>query len=163
MQRARIVFLKLATGEGIEGLGEATLEWKTDAIVATLGELERFIFGKARFRSGISSIRCTGTLTGGPVRSSALPSQVSLAWLLARDVIVMPVEQDRAPPFELRRFEACAFRFRDGGDRRARTWRAHYRPGHCAGLGLARSGYFCATSSARIDWSSFTRSGLVFG
>ena len=90
MRRARIVFLKLATGEGIEGLGEATLEWKTDAIVATLGELERFILGKARFRSGISSIRCTGTLTGGPVRSSALPSQVSLAWLLARDVIVMP-------------------------------------------------------------------------
>jgi galactonate dehydratase len=48
--RTNFVFLKLTTDEGIEGVGEATLEWKTNAIVATLGELERFILGKDPFQ-----------------------------------------------------------------------------------------------------------------
>ena len=48
--RTNFVFVKLVTDEGIEGVGEATLEWKTNAIVATLGELERFILGKDPFQ-----------------------------------------------------------------------------------------------------------------
>jgi galactonate dehydratase len=47
--RTNFVFVKLYTDEGIEGVGEATLEWKTQAMVATLGELERVIVGQDPF------------------------------------------------------------------------------------------------------------------
>jgi galactonate dehydratase len=47
--RTNFVFVKLYTDEGIDGVGEATLEWKTQAMVATLGELERVIVGQDPF------------------------------------------------------------------------------------------------------------------
>ncbi len=49
--RTNFVFVKLYTDDGIDGVGEATLEWKTDAVVAALGELERAIVGKDPFRT----------------------------------------------------------------------------------------------------------------
>jgi galactonate dehydratase len=49
VSRTNFVFVKLYTDEGIEGVGEATLEWKTQAMVATLGELERVIVGQDPF------------------------------------------------------------------------------------------------------------------
>ena len=39
--RTNFVFVKLYTDEGIDGVGEATLEWKTLTVVAALEELER--------------------------------------------------------------------------------------------------------------------------
>ncbi|HZP19744.1 MAG TPA: mandelate racemase/muconate lactonizing enzyme family protein [Bauldia sp.] len=47
--RTNFVFVKLYTDDGIDGVGEATLEWKTNAVVATIGELERYILGKDPF------------------------------------------------------------------------------------------------------------------
>lgn len=47
--RTNFVFLKLYTDEGIEGVGEATLEWKTLAVVAALDELERALVGRDPF------------------------------------------------------------------------------------------------------------------
>jgi len=47
--RTNFVFVKLATDEGIEGVGEATLEWKTLAVVAALEELERVLVGRDPF------------------------------------------------------------------------------------------------------------------
>ena len=41
VSRTNFVFVKLYTDEGIDGVGEATLEWKTLAVVAALEELER--------------------------------------------------------------------------------------------------------------------------
>jgi galactonate dehydratase len=49
--RTNFVFVKLYTDDGIDGVGEATLEWKTQAVVAALGELERQIVGKDPFRT----------------------------------------------------------------------------------------------------------------
>ena len=47
--RTNFVFLKIYTDDGIDGVGEATLEWKTMAMVATIEELERALIGKNPF------------------------------------------------------------------------------------------------------------------
>jgi galactonate dehydratase len=49
VQRTNFVFVKLYTDAGIEGVGEATLEWKTKTIVAALEELERVLLGRDPF------------------------------------------------------------------------------------------------------------------
>ena len=48
--RTNFVFVKLTTDEGLSGVGEATLEWKTKTIVGALEDLERFIVGKDPFQ-----------------------------------------------------------------------------------------------------------------
>jgi galactonate dehydratase len=47
--RANFIFLKLYTDAGIEGLGEATVEWNEKAVVAALEELGEFLIGKDAF------------------------------------------------------------------------------------------------------------------
>ena len=47
--RTNFVFVKLYTDAGIDGVGEATLEWRTKTVVAALEEAERFILGKDPF------------------------------------------------------------------------------------------------------------------
>jgi galactonate dehydratase len=49
VSRTNFVFVKLYTDDGIEGVGEATLEWKTKTIVAALEELERVLIGRDPF------------------------------------------------------------------------------------------------------------------
>jgi galactonate dehydratase len=49
VSRTNFVFVKLYTDEGIEGVGEATLEWKTKTVVAALEELERVLAGRDPF------------------------------------------------------------------------------------------------------------------
>lgn len=51
VQRTNFVFVKLYTDDGIEGVGEATLEWKTEAVVSALNELERVLIGRDPFAS----------------------------------------------------------------------------------------------------------------
>lgn len=48
--RTNFVFVKLYTDDGIEGVGEATLEWRTKVVVAALEELERSLIGKDPFQ-----------------------------------------------------------------------------------------------------------------
>ena len=36
VSRTNFVFVKLYTDDGIDGVGEATLEWKTNTVVAAL-------------------------------------------------------------------------------------------------------------------------------
>jgi galactonate dehydratase len=47
--RTNFVFLKLYTDAGIEGVGEATLEWRTKTVVAALEDLERSLVGLDAF------------------------------------------------------------------------------------------------------------------
>ncbi len=47
--RTNFVFVKLFTDDGITGVGEATLEWKTRTIVAALQDLERVLIGRDPF------------------------------------------------------------------------------------------------------------------
>lgn len=49
VSRTNFVFVKLYTDEGYEGVGEATLEWKTLTIVSALEELERVLIGRDPF------------------------------------------------------------------------------------------------------------------
>jgi galactonate dehydratase len=49
VSRTNFVFVKLYTDEGIDGVGEATLEWKTKTVVAALEELERVLVGRDPF------------------------------------------------------------------------------------------------------------------
>lgn len=49
VSRTNFVFVKLYTDDGIEGVGEATLEWKTKTVVAALEELERVLIGRDPF------------------------------------------------------------------------------------------------------------------
>jgi galactonate dehydratase len=49
VSRTNFVFVKLYTDEGYEGVGEATLEWKTKTIVSALEELERVLIGRDPF------------------------------------------------------------------------------------------------------------------
>ena len=44
--RTNFVFVKLYTDAGIDGVGEATLEWRTKTVLAAVEELERFIVGQ---------------------------------------------------------------------------------------------------------------------
>lgn len=47
--RTNFVFVKLYTDEGYDGVGEATLEWRTKTVVAALEELERVLIGRDPF------------------------------------------------------------------------------------------------------------------
>ncbi len=47
--RANYIFVKLQTDAGVEGLGEATVEWNEKAVVAALEELGEFLIGKDPF------------------------------------------------------------------------------------------------------------------
>src|SRR5579862_42628 len=47
--RTNFVFVKLYTDAGIDGVGEATLEWRTKTVVAAVEELERFLVGQDPF------------------------------------------------------------------------------------------------------------------
>lgn len=49
VSRTNFVFVKLYTDDGIDGVGEATLEWKTTTVVAALEELERHLVGANPF------------------------------------------------------------------------------------------------------------------
>jgi galactonate dehydratase len=51
VSRTNFVFVKLYTDEGLEGVGEATLEWKTLTIVSALEELERVLVGQDPFET----------------------------------------------------------------------------------------------------------------
>ena len=51
VSRTNFVFVKLYTDEGIDGVGEATLEWKTLTVVSALEELERVLIGENPFRT----------------------------------------------------------------------------------------------------------------
>jgi galactonate dehydratase len=51
VSRTNFVFVKLYTDAGIDGVGEATLEWKTLTVVAALEELERVLVGRDPFAS----------------------------------------------------------------------------------------------------------------
>ena len=49
VSRTNFVFVKLVTDEGIHGVGEATLEWKTKTVVAALEDLQRAVIGRDPF------------------------------------------------------------------------------------------------------------------
>ena len=51
--RTNFVFVKLYTDAGIDGVGEATLEWRARTLVAAIEELERYLIGKNPFATDL--------------------------------------------------------------------------------------------------------------
>ncbi len=70
-QRTNFVFVKLYTDDGIEGVGEATLEWKTKTVVAALEELNGSSSAAILCRGCHHRTSSTGTATGERAPSSA--------------------------------------------------------------------------------------------
>ncbi|TNC51633.1 mandelate racemase/muconate lactonizing enzyme family protein [Rubellimicrobium rubrum] len=73
VSRTNFVFVKLTTDEGIEGVGEATLEWKTLTVVAALNDLERSVIGLDPFATDFAVERLhrdSYWRTGAPFRTA---------------------------------------------------------------------------------------------
>ena len=51
VSRTNFIFVKVYTDAGIDGVGEATLEWKTLAMTAAIDELERVLVGQDPFET----------------------------------------------------------------------------------------------------------------
>ena len=71
--RTNFVFVKLTTDEGIEGVGEATLEWKTLTVVAALEDLARNVVGLDPFATDFAVERLhrdSYWRTGAPFRTA---------------------------------------------------------------------------------------------
>jgi len=58
--RTNFVFVKLYTDAGIDGVGEATLEWRTKTVTA---ERPLFVYGSSRIPSPLI-VRCPPTGAG---------------------------------------------------------------------------------------------------
>jgi galactonate dehydratase len=71
--RTNFVFVKLTTDEGLTGVGEATLEWKTLTVVAALRDLERNVIGLDPFATDFAVERLhrdSYWRTGAPFRTA---------------------------------------------------------------------------------------------
>ena len=86
-------FVKVETDSGIHGLGEASLQYKDEGLVAELGAFKRFLIGKDPFEIERiwTSLHRRVTWSGGPVTVSAI-SAVDLAlWDIKGKALGVPV------------------------------------------------------------------------
>ena len=58
--RTNFVFVKVYTDSGIDGVGEATLEWRAKTLIAAIEELERRLIGADPFATEIVSVPTPG-------------------------------------------------------------------------------------------------------
>lgn len=86
-------FVKIETDDRIHGIGEASLQYKDEALMAEIEAFKRFLLGKNPLRIEYlwnSLYRCV-TWTGGPVTTSAI-SAIDLAlWDIKGKVAGLPV------------------------------------------------------------------------
>lgn len=66
--RTNWVFVKVYTDAGIDGVGEATLEYKEKALVGAVEHIREYLLGKTRRRSRIIGIPFTVTRIGAAAR-----------------------------------------------------------------------------------------------
>ena len=87
------LFVKIETDEGIHGLGEASLQFKDDGLIAELEAFKRFLIGEDPFRIEYlwTTLYRRVTWTGGPVTVSAI-SAIDLAlWDIKGKALGVPV------------------------------------------------------------------------
>ena len=56
------VFVKIITDQDIYGWGEATVEWKTRAVVGAIEDLKPLLIGNQTFKCFTSNMICDGNL-----------------------------------------------------------------------------------------------------
>jgi galactonate dehydratase len=91
--RMNFIFFKLYTDTGLEGLGEATVEWNEKAIVAALEELGEFLIGKDPFRTDhlISTMHRNSYWRTGVVFRSALSGAEAALFDIKGKALGVPV------------------------------------------------------------------------
>ena len=86
-------FVKIETDAGIYGLGEASLQYKDEGLIAEFGAFKRFLIGKNPFEIERlwTSLYRRVTWSGGPVTTSAI-SAIDLAlWDIKGKALGVPV------------------------------------------------------------------------
>jgi galactonate dehydratase len=93
--RTNLVFVRIATDDGIQGIGEATLEGKERAVIGAIEELSEAVLG-------LDPTRIAGTLyevardwywRGGPVIMTALSSFEMALWDISARDLGVPVSR----------------------------------------------------------------------
>jgi galactonate dehydratase len=87
------IFVVVETTEGITGVGEATLEWHTDTILAALGELAQLVVGRdaARIQDLWQLAYRARFWRGGPVLLSAISGFEQALWDIKGKTAGLPV------------------------------------------------------------------------
>jgi galactonate dehydratase len=87
------VFVIVTTTEGITGVGEATLEWHTNSVLAAIEEMSHLVVGQdaARIQHLWQSVYRRRFWRGGPVLLSALSGLEQALWDIKGKVAGLPV------------------------------------------------------------------------
>ena len=93
--RTNWVFVKVYTDEGIEGVGEATLEYKEKALYGAVEHIREYMIGKnpLDIEKHYHDIYRDAYWRGGPVLMSALSAVEMALWDILGKVLNVPVYQ----------------------------------------------------------------------
>ncbi|GBF73297.1 galactonate dehydratase [Paenibacillus sp. 598K] len=91
--RTNWVFVQVMTDEGISGVGEATLEYKEQAVVGAIAELKRYLIGKdpTQIELHYHNIYRDAYWRGGAVLMSALSAVEAAMWDINGKALGVPV------------------------------------------------------------------------
>jgi len=91
--RTNWVFVKVYTDEGIDGVGEGTLEYKENALEGAIEDLKRYLVGKNPLDIELHyhNIYRDAYWRGGPVLMSALSAVEQALWDIAGKALNVPV------------------------------------------------------------------------
>ncbi len=98
------VFVKIETDQGLFGWGEATLEGKAGAVIATVGDLREFLVGQDAMRVEHlwQSIYVHSFYRAGPILGSALAGVDQALWDIRGKALGQPVWRLLGGPIEPR-------------------------------------------------------------
>jgi len=98
------VFVKIETDQGVVGWGEATLEGKAGAVIATVNDLREFLVGQdpMRVEHHWQAIYVHSFYRAGPILGSALSGVDQALWDIRGKVLGQPVYRLLGGPLEPR-------------------------------------------------------------
>lgn len=99
--RTNWVFVKLYTDEGIEGVGEATLEYKEKALIGAIEHIREYLVGKSplTIEKHCHDIYRDAYWRGGAVLMSALSAVEMALWDILGKYLQVPVYQPLGESF----------------------------------------------------------------
>jgi galactonate dehydratase len=116
--KPRWVFLKMHTDEGIVGLGEPTLEGRSQTVAAAVQEMGRFLIGEdpRMIEHNWQTVHRRQFYRGGPILSSALSGVEQAMWDILGKSVGEPVYRLLGGPTrrKIRVYRGCGGRVVDG-------------------------------------------------
>lgn len=93
--RTNWVFVKVVTDEGISGIGEATLEYKEQAVIGAIQDLKRYLLGQDPLKIELHyhNMYRDAYWRGGPVLMSALSAIEAAMWDINGKALGVPVHR----------------------------------------------------------------------